>query len=435
MRALFLVAALLLAGCATPSEPPGSETTTACEPTLSAPDPSWKAERPRVRLETTRGVILVELDVERAPVTAQHVLSLVESGFYDGTSFHRIVKDFVIQGGDPLSKDEDPRNDGTGGPVDAEGNEIAIPDEFHPALRHDAAGVLSMANSGPNTGGSQFFITLGATPHLDDRHSVFGRVVEGMDVVRAIGESQVDANERPVEPVVLTKAERVGPATFEAEHGADAHVVVPSKKAEPGRGVKFAVVLQNTGSTRDAMALAVFPPSGWACRADAPVTVAAGTGRVVFLTLTPPAGASGTVDIPVQVRSAHGATGEDAVSIVMADLGGRVTEGDKVVANYAGLLPDGRLFDTSMPGVGQDPEQPKFATMGGWRDKPTYGTFPFTVGSGVIPGFTNLAKTAKVGETVTGLIPAKDAYATGNVYERPLTGRDLVFELEIVSRN
>lgn len=128
---------------------------------------------PYIKFETTEGDILVELDGRRAPLTVANFLHLVDDGYFDGTVFHRVIANFMIQGGCP-------KGDGTGGPG------YKFEDEFHPSLKHDGPGVLSMANSGPNTNGSQFFITHKATPWLDGKHTVFGRVVKGQDVVDAI---------------------------------------------------------------------------------------------------------------------------------------------------------------------------------------------------------------------------------------------------------
>jgi cyclophilin family peptidyl-prolyl cis-trans isomerase len=141
-------------------------------------------------IRTNKGTFHIELFEDRAPVTTKNFIDLAEKGFYDGVIFHRIIAGFMIQGGDPTGT-------GRGGPG------YKIKDEFHRELRHDAEGVLSMANAGPDSGGSQFFITLGPTPHLDDRHAVFGKVVEGMDVVRSIGSVATGRGDRPLEDVVM----------------------------------------------------------------------------------------------------------------------------------------------------------------------------------------------------------------------------------------
>src|SRR5512141_2422142 len=127
----------------------------------------------KAHMETDKGTMVIELFADRAPKTVNNFVFLAREGFYDGVPFHRVISNFMAQGGDPTGT-------GTGGP----GYKFA--DEFHPNLRHDKRGMLSMANAGPNTNGSQFFITHGPTPHLDNRHAVFGQVVEGMDVLMSI---------------------------------------------------------------------------------------------------------------------------------------------------------------------------------------------------------------------------------------------------------
>jgi peptidyl-prolyl cis-trans isomerase B (cyclophilin B) len=123
--------------------------------------------------ETSRGTIRIQLFDDKAPKTVANFEKLVGEGFYNGLKFHRVIADFMIQGGCP-------RGDGTGGPG------YAFEDEFHPTLKHSGPGILSMANAGPNTNGSQFFITHVATPWLDGKHTVFGKVLEGQDVVNQI---------------------------------------------------------------------------------------------------------------------------------------------------------------------------------------------------------------------------------------------------------
>jgi peptidyl-prolyl cis-trans isomerase A (cyclophilin A) len=154
---------------------------------------------------TSEGNFSIRLFEKEAPNTVANFVGLAEGTkewtdprsnekvtqpYYDGIIFHRVIEGFMIQGGDPLGQ-------GTGGP----GYKFA--DEFHPSLRHNKAGVLSMANAGPNTNGGQFFITLGPTPHLDNKHSVFGEVESGMDVVRKIGSTKTGPRDRPVRDVVI----------------------------------------------------------------------------------------------------------------------------------------------------------------------------------------------------------------------------------------
>ncbi len=151
---------------------------------------------PTARFTTNQGSFDVELFADKAPVTAKNFEKLAEKGFYDGTVFHRVIDGFMIQGGDPTGT-------GRGGPG------YTIKDEFAPSLRHTGEGILSMANAGPNTGGSQFFITLAATPWLDNKHAIFGKVTQGMDVVRTIGKVPTGPGDRPRQEVKIEKVQIV----------------------------------------------------------------------------------------------------------------------------------------------------------------------------------------------------------------------------------
>ncbi|NLH44939.1 MAG: peptidylprolyl isomerase [Acholeplasmataceae bacterium] len=154
------------------------------------------SENRKIRFKTNMGEFVAEMFEDKAPKTTENFISLVEKKFYDGIIFHRVIDGFMIQGGDPTGT-------GMGGP----GYKIA--DEFGEGLTHDDEGYFSMANAGPNTGGSQFFITLAPTPWLNGHHAIFGRVVEGMDVVRKIGVTKTDFRDRPLEDITMETVEVV----------------------------------------------------------------------------------------------------------------------------------------------------------------------------------------------------------------------------------
>ena len=152
-----------------------------------------------VKFTTSMGTLVAKLFEDKAPQTVANFVYLATgkhegTPFYDGIQFHRVIPDFMIQGGCPQGQ-------GTGGPG------YVIADEFHPELRHDRPGLLSMANAGPNTGGSQFFITEVATPWLDNRHAIFGEVIEGVELIPQITSVPRDARDRPRTPVVMERVE------------------------------------------------------------------------------------------------------------------------------------------------------------------------------------------------------------------------------------
>lgn len=148
----------------------------------------------KVKLETNNGDIIIQLYEKEMPITAGNFKKLVQEGFYDGVIFHRIIDNFMIQGGDP-------EGTGVGGPG------YNIKDEFtNSGLDRNDKGTISMANAGPNTGGSQFFINLANNNFLDGKHPVFGKVVEGMDVIDKIAKVKTDSQDKPIEDVIINKA-------------------------------------------------------------------------------------------------------------------------------------------------------------------------------------------------------------------------------------
>ena len=152
---------------------------------LSAKDKDLIAD-----INTTMGTMKVKLFYKKAPQTVSNFVTLAQKGFYNGIIFHRVIPNFMIQTGDP-------DGNGTGGPG------YAFGDEFDPSLKHSKPGMLSMANSGPNTNGSQFFITVAPTPHLDNKHSVFGEVISGYDIAEKISKVDRDARDKPKKEVKI----------------------------------------------------------------------------------------------------------------------------------------------------------------------------------------------------------------------------------------
>ena len=148
----------------------------------------------KAKIDTEKGEIVIHLYSDQTPLTCENFINLAKAGYYDGTTFHRVIPGFMIQGGDPTGT-------GAGGPG------YQFGDEFVSSLKHDSEGILSMANAGPGTNGSQFFITHGPTPHLDGAHTVFGKVVTGMDVVMDIRERDPMSDPNPGDMINSIKIE------------------------------------------------------------------------------------------------------------------------------------------------------------------------------------------------------------------------------------
>ncbi len=183
-----LMASLLaFSGCGNKAQVPSATASAASTQEKTAP----VMQDQLATVKTNMGNFTVRLYGSKTPITVKNFMDLSQKGFYNGVTFHRVIDGFMIQGGDP-------KGNGTGGPG------YEIPDEFVKDLHFDKAGILAMANRGPNTGGSQFFITLAPTPWLDNKHTIFGAVVKGLDVVEKIGKVKTDEkNDKPVSPVVI----------------------------------------------------------------------------------------------------------------------------------------------------------------------------------------------------------------------------------------
>ena len=199
LRSILILAVFMASGCAMGKGPygasvskPGVAVPQTQTPAVKTVAQEKKGDVVKIKIETTMGEIDADLFAKEAPRTVENFVKLAEQGFYDGIIFHRVIPGFMIQTGDPTGT-------GTGGP----GYKFA--DEFSPNLKHDQPGTLSMANAGPNTNGSQFFITDAPTPWLDGKHSVFGRVTQGLDVAKKIAGVPRDGRDKPATPVKMVK--------------------------------------------------------------------------------------------------------------------------------------------------------------------------------------------------------------------------------------
>jgi cyclophilin family peptidyl-prolyl cis-trans isomerase len=320
-------------------------------------------------IKTNLGTMVVELEHEKAPLTVANFVGLVEgtkksnkaegTPYYDGIVFHRVIESFMIQGGDP-------EGTGMGGP----GYQFA--DEFHPTLRHSSKGILSMANAGPGTNGSQFFITQVPTPHLDDRHTVFGKVVEGIDVIDVIASVPKGAGDRPTEDVVMEKVTilRIG-SDAKAFKGDEAHFQELQAGAEARKEAAADEAAQIAAMAVEAFVADLVAKHGEVQKTESGI-------QYVILE-------EGTGEVPKQ--------------------------GDNVRVHYTGTFIDGQKFDSSI-----DRGQP----------------IEFSVGKGmVIPGWDETLLAMKAGEKRIVVLPPEKAYGEQGVGPIP-PNSTLVFEMELL---
>lgn len=339
-------------------------------------------------INTNKGAIVLELDFQKTPITVANFISLAQGKndfvtdkklkgkpFFDGLKFHRVISDFMIQGGDP-------QGTGAGGPG------YSFKDEFIPELKFDKGGILAMANSGPKTNGSQFFITHKDTPWLNGKHTIFGHVVEGMTVVDSIAQDDVIKN------IIITqkgslakkfKAEQVFANYFnnkaqeekkEAEAKAEAERVQKEKMA--------ALVTEKVAYLNTQKATATTTPSG-----------------LVY-------------------------------KIIQKGTGAKPAAGTTVYFHYTGFLEDGNLFDSSREEVAKEynKHNEMRAMQGG------YNPFPFEIGKkdGMIPGFIEAIDLLSFGDKIIAFIPSKLAYGESGAGGVIPPNATLIFEIEIFEK-
>ncbi|SDL26987.1 peptidylprolyl isomerase [Salinimicrobium catena] len=335
--------------------------------------------------KTNKGIFVAELFYEATPMTVASFVSLAEGEstmvqddykekkFYNGLTFHRVIEDFMIQGGDP-------QGTGSGGPG------YKFPNEIVDTLKHDSKGILSMANSGPNTNGSQFFVTLKDTPWLNGMHTVFGEVVQGQEVVDQIGSVETGPNDKPVEPVVMEEVNII-------RKGSDAKNFQASKvlskelqdfKAEAEAKEQKMTELRNAKKTR-------------------------------------------YEELKTEAKELESGL---QITFLEEGEGPQPKLGDTVMVNYEGYLPDGHLFDSNIEQVAEE------AGMLNQRRKEMGGYAPMAVlyspDAPMIPGFKEGVQQMKVGDKAVLFIPAHLGYGERGAPPVIPPSSDLIFEIELV---
>ncbi len=335
-------------------------------------------------IQTTKGNMIVKLNYKLAPITVANFVSLAEGTntfvkpeykgkhYYDGTIFHRVIKDFMIQGGDPTAT-------GMGEPG------YRFEDEFSPELRHDKKGIISMANSGPATNGSQFFITHKATPFLDGRHAVFGEVVKGLDVLDAIATTETGPQDKPVQDVKINKIVIV-------RNGKDAKAFDAPKVFKKYFDDIAKVEKEN------------------AAKAEAAATK--------FL-----------AEVKTQEPQAKALPSGVKIFTLKKGTGAQPNHKQSVLVNYAGHLKNGMLFDSNVKEVEADygKYNPMREQGGGYQAFP----MPYSSDAQLIPGFKEALLTMKVGDKARVFIPASQGYGERGAGDVIPPNSDLIFDIEI----
>lgn len=330
---------------------------------------------------TNHGVFITKLYQDATPLTVANFVSLADGTndmvssdykgkhFYDGIIFHRIIKDFMIQGGDP-------KGQGTGGPG------YKFPDEIVDTLVFNRKGLLAMANSGPETNGSQFFITLAATPHLNGRHTIFGEVVEGQEIVDAIGSVETTKpGDKPVNDVVIQKVEIINVGKIKVPNFSNELAEIEKEKQRKEEAMKK-VASEKANELKEVRAKADKKDSG----------------------------------IEIYVHE----NGD----------GPQPNIGDWVKLYYAGYLTNGQLFDSNIYEVADKygMADPQRQAAGGYSPM----TSEYSMNAQLIPGFKEAMTTMKVGDKITVFIPPHLAYGERGISGIIPPSSELIFELELV---
>ena len=335
-------------------------------------------------IETTQGNIIVKLNYKETPVTVANFVTLAEGKntfvkaeykgkpFYNGTIFHRVIKDFMIQGGDPTGT-------GMGEPG------YRFEDEIVPTLKHDKKGILSMANAGPATNGSQFFITQVPTPHLDGRHTVFGETVKGLEVIDAIANTKTVMNDKPEKDIKINKIT----------------IIANGKDAKSFNAVKVFEDYFKEINERE--------------REKEAKTKAA---AAKFLE-----------EVKVQEPQAKALPSGVKIFKLVDGKGKQPNHTHQVMVNYAGYLKNGTLFDSNVKEI--EEAYGKYDSLreqqGGYQAFP----MPYNTSAQLIPGFRDALLTMKVGDKIRVFIPAALGYGERGAGDVIPPNSDLIFDIEI----